>query len=96
MLMHTTASDQNLGDDKTLKLILVYLSWLLLSKCCSVCNSVSPHLKDPRDLVVTKNAYFSLLTHTKQPLLMTLCDTTAEIGNSKVGRRCICWKDGQT
>ena len=33
-----------------------------------------------------KSAYFLLLTHTKQPLLVTLCDTTAGIGNSEVGR----------
>ena len=41
---------------------------------------------EPKDLKVIKNAYFSLLTQTKQLLLVTLCDTTAEIGNSKVGR----------
>ena len=41
---------------------------------------------DPRGLVVTKNVYFSLLTHTKQLLLVTLCHTPAGIGNSKVGR----------
>ena len=39
---------------------------------------------DPKGLVVTKNAYLSLLTHIKQLLLMTLWDTTAGIGNSKV------------
>ena len=36
-------------------------------------------LMDPRGLKVTQNAYFSLLTHTKKLLLVTLCDTTAEI-----------------
>ena len=43
---------------------------------------------DLRGLVVmvTKNAYFPLLTHTKQLLLVTLCDMAAGIGNSKVGR----------
>ena len=41
---------------------------------------------DPRGLVVTKNIYFSLLTHTNQLLLVTLCHTLAGIGNSKVGR----------
>ena len=41
---------------------------------------------DPRGLVVTKNVYFSLLTHTNQLLLVTLCHTPAGIGNSKVGR----------
>ena len=38
-------------------------------------------------LRVTQNAYFSLVTHTKQLLLVTLCDTTAGIGNLEVGRR---------
>ena len=41
---------------------------------------------DPRDLVVTKNVYFSLLIHTNQLLLMTLCHTPAGIRNSEVGR----------
>ena len=40
---------------------------------------------DQRGLVVTKNIYFSLLTHTNQLLLLTLCHTPAGIGNSKVG-----------
>ena len=38
-------------------------------------------------LVATKNVYFSLLTHTKQLLLVTLSHTPAGIGNSEVGRR---------
>ena len=33
-------------------------------------------------LRVTKNAYFSLITHTKQLLLVTFSNTTAEIGAS--------------
>ena len=41
---------------------------------------------DLRGLVVTKNVYFSLLTHIKQLLLVTLCHTPAGIGNLKVGR----------
>ena len=41
---------------------------------------------DPRGLVVTKNVYFSLLTHTNQLLLVTLGHTPAGVGNSKVGR----------
>ena len=36
--------------------------------------------------MVTKNVYFSLLTHTNQLLLVTLCHTPAGIENSKVGR----------
>ena len=34
---------------------------------------------DPRSLRVTQNAYFSLFTHTKQLLLVTICCTTAGI-----------------
>ena len=34
---------------------------------------------DPEGLRVTQNAYFSLLTHTKQLLLVTFCDMTAGI-----------------
>ena len=33
-------------------------------------------------LTVTKNAYFSLLTHTNQLLLVTFCDRTAVYGAS--------------
>ena len=86
MLTHTTAWDQHWGGDETLKLVLVYVAWLLLSYCRNVCNSASPHLIDPRGLVVTKNVYFSLLTHTNQLLLVTLCHAPGGIGNSKVGR----------
>ena len=38
-----------------------------------------------RGLRVTQNAYFSLITHTKQLLLVTFCDTTAGI-RSETGR----------
>ena len=41
-----------------------------------------PYLLDPRSLRVTQNAYFSLLTHTKKLLLVTFCETIAEIGVS--------------
>ena len=34
---------------------------------------------DPQSLRVTPNAYFSLLKHTKQLLLMTFCHTSAGI-----------------
>ena len=40
--------------------------------------------------------YFSFLTHTKQLLLVTFCDTTAGIGNSKVWQYTVAaaiWKD---
>ena len=36
----------------------------------------------PSAMRVTQNAYFSLLTHTKQLLLVTFCVTTAGIGAS--------------
>ena len=39
---------------------------------------------DPRNMRVTKNAYFSLLTYAKQLVLVIFCDTIAGIGNSKV------------
>ena len=39
-------------------------------------------MMDSRDLKMTKNAYFSLLTHTKQLLLVTFCNITAGIGAS--------------
>ena len=41
---------------------------------------------DPMGLVATKNVYFSLLTHAKQLLLVTLSHMPAGIGNSEVGR----------
>ena len=51
-------------------------------------------------LVATKNVYFSLLTHAKQLLLVTLSHTPAGIGNSEVGRDGMTdgrrRKDGQT
>ena len=61
---------------------------------CSVAGFFSPNVVmyatllllifwTPR--VVTKNANFSLFRHIKQLLLVTLCDATAGIGNSKVG-----------
>ena len=34
----------------------------------------------PKGLRVTQNVYFSLLTLTKKPLLVTFCDPTAETG----------------
>ena len=34
-------------------------------------------------LRVTQNAYFSLITHTKELLLVTVCDDTAGIGSWK-------------
>ena len=56
---------------------------------------------DLRDLMVSQSAYFSLLAHTKQLLLMKFCDKTAECGVSfqtkKNGTRKIDPRtDGQT
>ena len=49
-------------------------------------------------LRVTQNAYFSLITHTKQLLLVRFCDTTAGIGASfwTQGRMDGQWTEGQT
>ena len=44
-------------------------------------SSDSPLLLDSWGLKVTQDAYFSLLTHAKQLLLVTLCEMTA--GNQK-------------
>ena len=43
-----------------------------------MCSSALPELMDPRGLRVTKNAYFSILTHTKKLLLLKFCDLTAK------------------
>ena len=58
---------------------------------------------DPRGLVVTKNVYFSLLTHTKQLLLVTFCDMLAGIevsfwadGTGRMDGRTDGRTDGQT
>ena len=42
-----------------------------------ICSSASPCLMDLKGLRVTQNTYFSLLTDTKQLLLLTLCDPTS-------------------
>ena len=39
---------------------------------------------DPRNMRVTKNAYFSLLTYAKQLVLVIFCDTIAGTRISKV------------
>ena len=56
-----------------------------------------------RGLRVTQHAYFSLLTHTKQLLLVTFCDTLAGIevsfwadGTGRNGNRTEREPDGQT
>ena len=44
---------------------------------------------DPGGLRVTQNTYFALLTHIKQLLLVTFCDTHA-------GMKVSFWADGRT
>ena len=61
MLTHTTAWDRHWGGDKTLRLVLVYVVWLLLSYCRDVCNSASPHLMDPGG--TRKCIFFTLNTY---------------------------------
>ena len=41
--------------------------------------ALSPQQRSDWGLRVTQNAYFSLMTHTKQLLLVTFCYTTAGI-----------------
>ena len=48
---------------------LMYVARFLFTSC------------DPRGPRVTQNTYFSLYTHTKQLLLVTVCDKTARIGS---------------
>ena len=60
---------------------------LLLSYC----------LLYPRGLRVTQNAYFSFLTHTKQQILVTFCDTSVKTGASFQTRRMsVTMTDGRT
>ena len=49
----------------------------------SIPTSASPwQQQSDWGLRVTQNAYFSLMTHTKGLLLVTICETTAGIGAS--------------
>ena len=80
MLAHTTAWDRFWGGNETLK--RVYVDRLYLIEYCNICSQAAPHLMDPRGLRVTQITYCSLLTHTKQLLLVTPCDMTAGIEDS--------------
>ena len=52
---------------------------------------------DHKSLRVTQNAYFSLMTNTKQLLLVTVCDNTARIGASfRTDALTDAWTEGQT
>ena len=57
----------------------MYGAWLCFAYQRNARSSASPRIMDPRVLRVTQNAYFSLLKHTKQLLLVTFCDLTAGI-----------------
>ena len=78
-LTHTTAWDQHWGGGETLKRVLIYAAWLRLAQYGTAWISPLPCLMDPMSLRVTQNAYFSLLTPTKQLLSETFCDTLAGI-----------------
>ena len=54
-------------------------------------SSASSCRTDPNNLKVTQNAYFSLLTHTKQLFLLTFFDRTTGNGASFLTE-----KDGKT
>ena len=58
------------------------MAQLHLAKYCNLHSLALPPHMEPRSLRVTQNAYFSLLTHTKKLLLVTFCETIAEIGVS--------------
>ena len=74
------------GGDEASKWVLIYVAWLQLFYYYDLQSSASLSLMDPRDLRVTHDAYFSLLTHTKQLLSVIFCNETLGIGNSKWGR----------
>ena len=69
VLTHTTALDRLWGGDETLTM------WTM-----SIRTSASPRQQRSHwSLRVTQDVYFSLLTHTKQLLLVTFCYTSAGI-----------------
>ena len=77
VLTHTTAWDRHWGRDKTLGF---WNSDHVVLKLI-IRTSASPwQQRSEWGLRVTQNAYFSLMTHTRQLLLVTFCDTTAGIG----------------
>ena len=89
VLTHTTALDQLWGGDKTMNIYLGFASERVF--LLGIRNSdhvflglntrTSASLWRQRShwgLRVTQDVHFSLLTHTKQVLLLTFCDTAAE------------------
>ena len=96
VLTHTTAWDRLWGGDVFLRLYICssasprmaavwrcfWNSDHVVSKL-SIRTSASPRQQWSHwGLRVTQDAYFSLLTHTKQLLLVTFCDMTSGIGAS--------------
>ena len=66
--------------DKILKLLTLrptMVRWWKIEVSFNICSYAWPHLMDSKGLGVIHNAYFSLLKHTKQHLLVTFCDTTS-------------------
>ena len=77
MLTHTTSWDRHLARDETLGF---WNSDLVVLKLI-IRTSASPwRQQSDLGMRVTQDAYFSLMTHTKQLLLVTFCDTTKGIG----------------
>ena len=65
----------------------------------SICTSASPRQQQSdRGLRVTQHAYFSIMAHANQLLLVTFCQPTAGIGVSfrKHGRKHGRTAEGQT
>ena len=111
VLMHTTAWDRLWGGNVFLRLYIrssalppsvpVWLAFwnsdLVVLKS-SIRTSASPRQQRSHwGLRVTQDVYFSLLTHTKQLLLVTFCHTTAGNGASfRTHRRNDGQNDGRT
>ena len=93
VLTHTTAWDQHWGTDETLDWVLIYVAWLCLAWYCNIHSSALPCLMEQRGLKVTRNAYFSLWTHTKHLLSVIFCNMTAGIWASFQTHR---WNNGWT
>ena len=74
VLTHTTTWDQHWGGDEILKWVLMHVAWLNLTYQRNVRSSASPCLMDPRVLRGDPECIISLLTHTKELLLITWHD----------------------
>ena len=86
VLSHTNAWDWHWGWDKTLEYDRLWLclwnsDYVVLK--LNIRTSASPRQQwSDWGLRLTLSAYFSLITHTKQLLLVSICYTTAGIGAS--------------